>query len=260
MSILDQIVADKRVEIAARREAMSESSLRASARPGPAFVDSLCRGTMGLIAEVKHRSPSAGVIRSPFDPAAIARCYERAGAQAVSVLMDESYFGGGEDHFRAVREAVFLPLLYKEFVVDPWQVAHAASLGASAVLLIVGVLDEAELRRYSADIRDLGMQPLVEVHDEWEMEVALRIGADLIGVNNRNLKDFTVSLQTTADLARMVDGKAMLVSESGIHTPEDVARVRRAGAGAVLVGESLLRQPDLERAVETLMGAVWASS
>ncbi len=211
---------------------------------------------MGLIAEVKRRSPSAGTIRDPFDPVAIARAYEAAGAQALSVLMDAKYFGGGEADFRSVREAVALPMLYKEFVVDPWQIAHAAALGASAVLLIAGAVETAQLRDLSAATRAAGLEPLVEVHDGTDLDLALAAGADLVGINNRDLRTFATTIETTLRLAARVPAGVTRVSESGIRGADDVARLRAAGVHAILVGEHLLRQADLGAAVRELMAGV----
>jgi len=259
MTILASILADKRAEVAARKKEAPEAGLRAIAAaraPPPGFTAALRRRAVGLIAEVKRRSPSAGAIREPFDPVAIAKAYEAAGAQAVSVLMDAKYFGGGEADFRAVRSAVGLPMLYKEFVVDPWQIAHAAALGASAVLLIAGALEAGELRDFSAVIRAAGMDALVEVHDEAELEKALACGAGLVGVNNRDLRTFVTTVGTTIRLAGRVPAGVTLVSESGIRGADDVARLRAAGVHAILVGESLLRQPDVGAAVGNLMAGV----
>jgi indole-3-glycerol phosphate synthase len=207
---------------------------------------------VGLIAEVKRKSPSAGPIREPFDPAAIARAYEAAGAQAISCLMDAKYFGGGEEQWQAVRAATRLPMLYKEFVIDPRQIFHAEALGASAVLLIVAALGDAELKSYIRLIEASGMTPLTEVHTEEEMQRAIAAGASCIGINNRNLKTFETRIETTLQLCRLAPPDCTLISESGIRTAEDVQRLREAGIAAVLVGESLLRQPDLEAAVRTL--------
>ena len=250
-SILSRIVEDKRREVEVRKAAQP---LPAQKTTGPDFLSALRAAPMGLIAEVKHKSPSAGVIRNPFSPTDIARAYERAGAQALSVLMDEPYFGGGEAHFKEARAAVRLPMLYKEFVVDPWQVRHAAALGASAVLLIASVLSSDELREFMTLCARAGLAALVEVHDEEEMRTAVELRCPCIGVNNRNLKTFVTTLETTVRLARLAPRDALLVSESGIRSFEDVEKVRRAGAQAVLVGEHLLRQPDLEGAVRGLMG------
>jgi indole-3-glycerol phosphate synthase len=209
---------------------------------------------VGLIAEVKRKSPSAGPIREPFDPAAIARAYEAAGAQAISCLMDAKYFGGGEAQWNAVRAATKLPMLYKEFVIDPRQIFHAEALGASAVLLIVAALDDAELKKFIRLIEASGMTALVEVHTEEEMKRAVAAGASCIGINNRNLKTFETKLETTLKLRELAPTGCTLISESGLRTADDVKILRDAGIHAILVGESLLRQPDLEAAVRNLLG------
>ncbi len=259
MNILDEIVARKREEIASQVADLPVGSLKEramAAPPVPSFSEALRSVPVGLIAEVKHRSPSAGTIRVPFVPADIASVYQAAGAQAVSVLIDEHYFGGGADDFAEVRSAIALPMLYKEFVIDPWQVWHARSSGASAVLLIAGVLDVPELKQFIANVDEAGLQALVEVHDEEQMAMAIEAGARIIGVNNRDLTTFTVSLETSERLAQMAPGGCTLISESGIRSAADVARVKAAGYHAVLVGEQLLRQVDLAVAVRELMGAV----
>jgi indole-3-glycerol phosphate synthase len=263
MTLLDDIVAHKREEVAARREQTPVDLLRSRALarpPSPSFSEALGDVPMGLLAEVKRRSPSAGVLRRPFDPAALAAAYEGAGAHAVSVLMDERYFGGGAEDFRAVRQAVSLPLLYKEFVVDSWQVWEAAALGASLVLLIAAVLDDAALAALLADVTAAGLTALVEVHDEEQMLRAATAGASCIGINNRDLRTFRVSIGTTLRLAEHAPEGALLVSESGIRRADDVLRLRRAGIRAVLVGERFLRQPDVAAAVKALMGPVWGCS
>lgn len=261
MNILEQICADKRMEIAARKQTLPLRELRkliACAEPRPDFVAALQAVPMGLIAEVKRRSPSAGIIREPFDPADIARGYAAHGASAISCLMDRKYFGGGEEDFAAVRGAVDLPMLYKEFVVDPWQLVHARAAGASAVLLIAGVLNDAELHAFMAELRELSLQPLVEVHDRTEMLRAVDAGCDCIGINNRNLRTFETTLDTTFELAALAPAGTTLVSESGIRSADDVLRLREAGARAVLVGESLLRQPSPGEAAEALLQRVRA--
>ncbi|MBU0678092.1 MAG: indole-3-glycerol phosphate synthase TrpC [Verrucomicrobia bacterium] len=263
MNILRQIVANKREEIAQRKQDESIQAVRTNALAHPvrpSFFDALRGVPIGLIAEVKRRSPSAGSIREPFDPADIARGYESAGAQAISCLMDEKYFGGGESDFRTVRSAVKLPMLYKEFVVDAWQVWHAVSLGSSLLLLIVAALERAELESLMTCCREAGIDPLVEVHGEDELDAALDAGARIIGVNNRNLKTFEVNLETSFRLRESVPDDHVFVSESGIRSSEDVLRLQQAGVDAVLVGEQLLRQPDVSLAVKELMGAAWASS
>lgn len=204
------------------------------------------RGSVALIAEVKKASPSAGVICADFDPVRIARQYEAAGASCLSVLTDEKFFQGSLDYLKQIREAVKLPLLRKDFIIDDRQILESVHGGADAILLIVSILSESRLKRFHELATDAGLAVLVEVHDEEELRCALEIGARLIGVNNRNLKDFTVDLATTERLAAQAflergEDDLLLVAESGIHTRADVDRVARAGARAVLVGESLMR-------------------
>ncbi len=259
MNILEQIIADKRIEVAEHKKIQSLENLRVqlpSVETRPDFVAALRSVPMGLIAEVKRKSPSAGLIRDPFDPAAIAQEYEANGANAVSCLMDYNYFGGGAEDFSKVRNAIKLPMLYKEFVVDPWQIAHAKVMGASAVLLIVGALSDEELVSFIEEIQVLELQPLVEVHDREEMRRAIDAGADCIGINNRNLKTFFTTLETTFDLTAMAPPDCTLVSESGIKTPKDVAMLKAAGAHAILVGESLLRESSPGEAAKRLMDLV----
>ncbi|QBG48714.1 indole-3-glycerol phosphate synthase TrpC [Verrucomicrobia bacterium S94] len=259
MNILEQICADKRIEIEERKKVQPLEELQAKLSAlgnCPDFTASLRSMPMGLIAEVKRKSPSAGLIREPFSPSEIAKGYEVNGASAVSCLMDHKYFGGGDSDFSEVRNAIELPMLYKEFVVDSWQITHARAMGASAVLLIVGALNDAELRGFIGEIRTLGLQPLVEVHDREEMLRAIDAGADCIGINNRNLKTFVTTLETTFELAAMAPEGCTLVSESGIKTPEDVVELKAAGAHAILVGESLLRAADPGKAAADLLSLI----
>lgn len=260
MSILADIVAHKHKEIAARRaatpiEALRERALKREAPPP--FEAALRAAPIGLIAEVKHKSPSAGIIRDPFEPATIARMYERAGAQAVSVLMDEKFFGGGASHFEQVRAAVALPLLYKEFVVDPWQIWHAAALGASGVLLIAAILKRHEIEDFLEECAKARLEPLVETHDRDDMLKLTGLPVRCVGINNRDLRTFAVALETTLQLKEMAPDGATIVSESGIHSPDDVVRLRDAGVHAILVGEHFLRAADPKRAVRDLMRPVW---
>ena len=206
-----------------------------------------------MIAEVKRRSPSKGLIREDFDAVAIARAYAEAGAACISVLTDEHFFGGALDDLAAIREAVARPLLRKDFVIDAYQIDEARVVGADAILLIVAALDQSELENFHDHARDLGLDVLVEVHDEAELERALAIGSNLIGVNNRDLRTFVVDLATTERIAaRLSDPEVVLVAESGISGVEDVARLERAGAAGFLVGELLMRQPDPGEALEKL--------
>ena len=263
MNWLQQIVENKRFEIAQRKQSLSPGAVRMRgerAEPGQPFERALRSAPMGLIAEVKRRSPSAGVIREPFDPAEIAQAYAKAGAQALSVLMDEKFFGGGEKDFRAVHRAVKLPLLYKEFVIDEWQIWHARVMCASAVLLIAAILSDHALKRLLNACREARIEALVEVHGVEEAKRVVDAGAKLVGVNNRDLRTFHTSLDVTDKVAQVVPKSVFLVSESGIKTAEDVLRVHFAGAGAVLVGESLLRQMDLDAAVKSLMSSTWKSA
>ncbi len=216
------------------------------------------RGSVALIAEVKKASPSAGVICADFDPVRIAKEYEAAGASCLSVLTDEHFFQGSLEYLKQIRAAVKLPLLRKDFIIDERQILEAIEWGADAILLIVGILSDAELRQFHDLAIEAGLSVLVEVHDEEELKRALSIEARLIGVNNRNLKTFTVDLGTTERLAAKTFSErsaedVLLVAESGIHTRADVDRVERAGAGAILVGESLMRGDIATKAAE-LMG------
>jgi indole-3-glycerol phosphate synthase len=262
MSILDEIAAYKRTELAALPEAeVTVETLRAmvAERGGVRdFTAALAQpraGDVGLIAEVKKASPSAGIIRADFDPVAIAREFEAAGASCLSVLTDEKYFQGSLEYLRAIRAAVDVPLLRKDFVVDERQIAEAIEWGADAVLLIVAILDDAQLGHFHALATGAGLAALVEVHDEPELRRAQAVGARLIGVNNRNLNDFSVDLATTETIAaQMALQQTLLVAESGIHTRADVQRLTAAGARAILVGEALMRETDIGAKVRELGG------
>jgi len=259
MSILDEILEHKRIEVAQARERRDSAQLARDA----AACDSRVRGFrqalldtdgVAVIAEVKRQSPSKGVIREDFDPIEIARAYAASGAACISVLTDSKYFGGSLEILEKIRAAVDCPLLRKDFVVDRDQIAEARLAGADAVLLIVSALTQRELEALQDDAKSLGLDVLVEVHDQAEFERALAIGADLIGVNNRDLKTFDVDLATTERIASRLpsDRDILLVSESGIGSYADVKRLEAAGAGAFLVGESLMRQPDPGKALEAL--------
>lgn len=252
--ILQEICEHKRQEIAAREKAVSlEEVCRAAESAGPVrplhFLPPL-----SLIAEVKRRSPSKGTLAEGVDPPAQARAYEAAGASAISVLADEKYFGGSLDDLRAVRAVVDIPVLCKDFILTPYQVYEARAAGADLLLLIVAALDDAELHQLSALTRSLGMAPLVEVHDQHDLARAIAADAALIGINNRDLTDFSVDLVTTEYLAPLVPDGVTLVSESGIATREDVERVKAAGAGVILVGETLMRSDDPGRTIRELLG------
>ena len=243
--ILERIVGTKRREIARLRRRAGE--FEASARAAPLSRDFRAalagRGEVALIAEVKRRSPGAGPIRPDLDPQVLAAAYEAAGASALSVLTDREYFGGSLADLRAARAATRLPVLRKDFLLSGVQLLEARAAGADAVLLIVAVLDDAELRRLRLLAEGLGMAALVEVHDAWEMERALASGATLVGINNRNLRDFTTRLATTAEVMGAANDGIVLVSESGIGSREDVAWLGGRGVDAVLVGTTLLSAP-----------------
>ncbi len=216
-------------------------------------------GQVALIAEVKKASPSAGVICKDFDPVRIARQYEAAGADCLSVLTDEKFFQGSLEYLKQIRAAVKLPLLRKDFVIDERQILEAVEWGADAILLITAILSDAQLKHFHALATEAGLAALVEVHDEPELERALTAGAKLIGVNNRDLKTFKVDLGTTerlADRLRRAPGGAekILVAESGIHTRADVQRLAQCGAQAILVGESLMKHADIQAKVGELIG------
>ena len=254
--ILDRIVDVKREEVADTLGRQSEIVAKAKdTAPALGFRAALRRpGEVRLLAEVKRRSPSAGEIRPGADPAQVARAYERAGAAAVSVLTDRQFFGGSLDALVAVRSAVGLPLIRKDFVIHPVQVWEARAAGADAVLLIARILDDALLSELHALAAELGMDALVEAHDAAEVDRALAAGATLIGVNNRDLDTFTTDLDLCVRLASAVPAGVVYVAESGIRTAADVDRVGAAGVDAVLVGESLMRQPDLHAAAAALVG------
>jgi indole-3-glycerol phosphate synthase len=260
--ILTRIAAYKRDEVAARKAAHSLADLEARARDASAprgFRAVLERahapGRLALIAEIKKASPSKGLIRADFDPPALARAYEDGGAACLSVLTDAPSFQGHESFLVAAREATALPCLRKEFLVDPWQVAESRALGADAVLVILAISDDVQAADLMAAARDHGMDALVEVHDASEMARAVRLGADLVGVNNRDLRTFEVDLAVTERLAAEAPSGALLVTESGIFSPADAARLERSGARAMLVGESLMRQANVAQATRVLLGA-----
>lgn len=251
--ILREIVEHKRVEVAERegRVPLDEVVRRAADAPPPRAL--LPGDRVLLIAEVKRRSPSRGAFVSTLDPVAQARAYEAGGAAAISVLTDERFFGGRLDDLRAVRESVHVPVLCKDFLLTPYQVYEARSCGADLILLIVAALDDETLRQLAGLAAGLGMTPLVEVHDQHDLARAIAAGAQVIGINNRDLKDFSVDLVTTEYLAPLVPDDVILVSESGMADREDVRRVVRAGAHAVLIGETLMRSSDPAATIRELL-------
>lgn len=258
--ILDEIVAAKRQEIAKRQSRISlqEFRTRAENAPAPSEFALLNGDTVALIAEIKPASPSRGDLAVNVDPLAMAQVYDANGAAAISVLTDHKFFKGELNNLKAARVGAELPLLRKDFIIDPYQVYESRALQADAILLIVRILDDAQLRDLRLLAEALGMASLVEVHDERELERALMAGAEIIGINNRNLTDFTVDLKNTERLAPQVKAHGsrtpIVVSESGIFEPSDVERAHHAGADAVLVGEALMRAPDVPAKVRQLSG------
>ena len=258
MSVLAKILTYKREEVAAGRAVSSLSDVEAAARMQPpprGFASALEAATErpALVAEIKKASPSKGVLRTDFDPPALARAYARGGAACLSVLTDAPSFQGHADFLIAARAACTLPVLRKDFMIDTWQIAESRALGADAILIIMAAVDD----ECALDLHDaadaFGMDALVEVHDEAELERALMLDARLIGINNRSLASFQTDLGVTERLAALVTGERVLVSESGIATPADIARLSRAGARAYLVGESLMRAPDVAAATAALL-------
>ncbi len=264
--ILDRIVAVKREEIAAARQACDAAAMRRAAEaaaPPRDFVGALrariAAGDAAVIAEVKKASPSKGVMREPFEPYAIARSYERHGAACLSVLTDRPFFQGAPEYLQQARAACALPVLRKDFMVDAYQVDEARAMGADCILLIAACLDDALMADLEAQALALGMAVLVEVHDGAELERALRLATPLVGINNRNLRSFEVTLETTLGLLPRVPAERLLVTESGILGRADVERMRAAGVHAFLVGEAFMRAPDPGEALAGLFARLPAT-
>ena len=257
-NILVKIVATKRVEIERAKAAVPLDELRAMLKEAPPvrdfFAPLAAGGPIKLIAEVKKASPSRGVIRADFDPVAIAQIYEAHGASCLSVLTDEQYFQGSLDYLRQVRQAVAIPVLRKDFILDSYQLLEARAAGADAVLLIAECLDDCNLRKLHNEAIELGLTPLVEFYEPENLDRVLAAGAMLVGVNNRNLKTFNVDLEHTIGLREKVPLDCVFVGESGIDTPADVLRLQQAGVDAMLVGECLMREADIGAAVDRLLG------
>jgi indole-3-glycerol phosphate synthase len=263
--VLSRIVEVKREEIAAGRRVRGMSDLRelAAARTPPrGFAAALRRridqGSPAVIAEIKKASPSKGVLRDPFEPAAIAGSYAEHGAACLSVLTDVTFFQGHADYLGQAREACALPVLRKDFIIDPWQVLEARALGADCILLIVACLGDGQMAELEAAAVEAGMDVLVEVHDGRELDRALRLATPLVGVNNRDLRTFEVSLDTTLGLLDGIPPGRLPVTESGVLQPADVSRLRGAGVQAFLVGEAFMRAPDPGEALEALFGRILA--
>lgn len=259
-SILNEIAAYKRQWVAACKARLSEDTLlKQAAHYSPRGFSAVLSKRITqkkntVIAEVKKASPSKGVIRADFDPVAIACAYAQAGATCLSVLTDEKYFQGSDDYIRQIRQAVELPILRKDFMLDPYQVIEARAMGADAILLILAMLSDAQAAELAATAREQGLAILPEVHNREELERALLLDTGLIGINNRNLHDFSISLETTIELLPDVPQDRILITESGIHTPEDILRMNEADVYGFLVGESLMRQADPGAALTSLLG------
>ena len=256
-TVLDKIVAAKRREIAACRQRVAEAELRRQLADAPSprdfFAPLSAPGPIRLIAEIKKASPSAGVIRHDFDPVKIAKIYEAHGASCLSVLTDEPFFQGRLDYLKLVREAVQLHVLRKDFILESYQLIEARVAGADAVLLIAECLDDCQLRKLHNETIELGMTPLVELYEPEHLERVVEAGATLVGVNNRDLRTFVVDLEHTLRLRPRIPQECVVVSESGIKSHADVQRLEAAGVDAILVGESLMREPDIGAAVDRLL-------
>ncbi len=260
MNTLDKILAVKREEVAARKAAMPLADLhdRALAQTPPrgfrAALDARAASGYGLIAEIKKASPSKGLIRADFDPPAHARAYQAGGAACLSVLTDAQFFQGHEDYLIAARAACTLPVIRKDFMIDPWQAIEARGIGADAILIIVAALEDGQMAEIEDAALGLGMDVLVEVHDAAELDRALALKSRLIGVNNRNLKDFSVSFDRTYELVGRAPEGCTFVAESGLTSRADLDAMARHGVRCFLIGESLMRQDDVEAATRAMVG------
>lgn len=258
--VLARICEGKRTEIASAKAKRGSADIERDAREAPpprgfiaALEASLAAGRYGLIAEIKRASPSRGLIRADFDPVALAAAYAEGGASCLSVLTDAPHFQGNDAYLVAARAACKLPVLRKDFMLDPYQIVESRALGADCVLVIMAALADTEAAELEAASQALGMDVLIEVHNRAELDRALRLKSRLIGINNRNLKSLSVDLSVTEELARQVPGDRLLVSESGLYSPADLARMAQVGARCFLVGESLMKQEDVAAATRSLL-------
>jgi indole-3-glycerol phosphate synthase len=259
--ILRRILATKRTEVAAARVAVPLEAVERNARAAPpprdfagALRAKIAAGKPAVIAEIKRASPSKGLLREHFDPAAIARSYAAAGAACLSVLTDREYFQGAPEHLAEARAACALPVLRKDFVIEPYQVYEARALGADCILLIAAALAPGDMRGLERLAQGVGMAVLVEVHDGRELDAALELQTPLLGINNRDLRTFETRLETTLDLLARVPAEKLVITESGILAPADVERMRQAGVGAFLIGEAFMRSPEPGKALSSLFG------
>ena len=265
-NILDKIVATTRENLLTQKRHVPLHAVEEKAKnskPPRGFLGRLksaSKNGFGLIAEVKKASPSKGLIRADFDPARLAKAYQRGGATCLSVLTDEPYFQGKPEYLEAARNAVDLPVLRKDFMVDPYQIPEARAMGADCILLILAALDDGLARELEQSAMDWGMDVLIEVHNGQELDRASALQSPLIGINNRDLTTLKVSLDTTVTLAPLVPTDKLVVSESGLNTAEDLARMSTAGAKAFLIGESLMRQADVETATRDLLQSARAAA
>jgi indole-3-glycerol phosphate synthase len=246
-NFLENILAHKKQEVETRKQQLSEQSLLKKierANPPISLVDALSSNGLAVIAEIKKASPSAGVIRENFDPVQIAKSYVKAEANALSILTDEKYFQGSLEYIDQVRSLVPVPILRKDFIIDPYQILEARAYGADALLLIVTALDQEDLQTLLRKTYELGLEALVEVHSADEMNTAIDVGAKIIGINNRNLETFKIDLATTEELAPLAPEGTVLAGESGLHTKYDIQRMIQAGVDAVLVGTHFMKHPD----------------
>jgi indole-3-glycerol phosphate synthase len=258
-SVLNKICQTKKEHVAKQKTLYSLNNLEDLVKEQESprgFIRALKANTPALIAEVKKASPSKGIIRQDFDPVSIAKSYESAGASCLSVLTDTPYFQGSDDYFRIVKGAIALPMLRKDFMVDPYQIIESRTLGADCILLIMAHLSDDQAQEFYALATDLGMDSLFEVHDIEELERALKLTPKMVGVNNRNLKTLKVDLQTGLDLAKEIPIDILKVAESGLNSNQDIQTFQSAGFAAFLVGESLMRQENIEEATRILLGKI----